>query len=126
MILDRSIPLTSAQAIFLMILKRSERGMSGSEIVESLEERLGENSVPTPGAVYKILDFLSKNKYIDKIDQLRSKKDKRFKAYILSDKGSTEVRKVSEHVAKIFSFMCYCCSITVDSNLLDLTISDQV
>ncbi|OLS19023.1 MAG: hypothetical protein HeimC2_43470 [Candidatus Heimdallarchaeota archaeon LC_2] len=111
MIIDRTIPLTSAQSIFLMIIKGSNQPMSGSEIVERIRLHLGANSVPTAGAVYKILNFLEDHSYIEKRFDDIKRKDKRFKTYGLTTLGLKMVDQVSKHIQKIFSFMCVCCEI---------------
>ena len=111
MILDRTIPLTSAQSIFLMIIKGSMKPLSGSEIVERIHMRLGPNSVPTAGAVYKILNYLEENSFIEKRPSDVKRKDKRFKTYSLTKSGGVMVKQVSDHIQKIFSFMCVCCEI---------------
>ncbi|MCH8906526.1 MAG: PadR family transcriptional regulator [Candidatus Heimdallarchaeota archaeon] len=114
MIIDRTIPLTTAQSIFLMVLKGSERPLSGTEIVESVKNTLGENSVPTPGAVYKILKFLRDNEYIEEKSSVKPKKkdgtkDGRIHPYALTQRGENIVVTVFSHISRIFSFMCNCC-----------------
>ncbi|MCE7736882.1 MAG: PadR family transcriptional regulator [Candidatus Heimdallarchaeota archaeon] len=111
MIVDKSIPLTSAQSIFLMVLKGEGRPMSGKEIVDMVELKLGENSIPTPGAVYKILNHLEvKKKYIkETTTKMQKQEDGRIRYYTLTDLGNQMVANIYEHVKNIFSFMCYCC-----------------
>jgi len=111
MIVDRSIPLTPAQAIFLMVLKGEGRPMSGKEIAVTIEKKLGEFSLPTPGAVYKILNHLGKKvKYIEETTTKKQREeDGRIRYYKLTRDGNLMVGKIYEHVKNMFSFMCYCC-----------------
>jgi DNA-binding PadR family transcriptional regulator len=61
----------------------SEKPMSGSEIIQHVEEKSGGRWRPSPGSVYPLLAWLQENKYVEEVPA----EEPGIKRYTLTDEG---------------------------------------
>ena len=109
---DKVSPL---QSMFLFVLRNS-KALSGAEIVKRLEKDVGEEWVPTPGARYKILQYLEQENFIEKtIEKGEDPKDKRVSKYSLTKEGEKMVEELSKQMKKVYLFLSTCCPEYCDS-----------
>ncbi|MHA2337462.1 MAG: helix-turn-helix transcriptional regulator [Candidatus Hodarchaeales archaeon] len=103
---DKVSPL---QSMFLFVLHNSEP-LSGADIVKRLEDDVGKEWVPTPGARYKILQFLEQESFIEKkVGKGEDPHDKRVSKYILTPNGVEMVAELSKQMKKVYLFLSNCC-----------------
>ena len=109
---ESSIPsvteFTSIQTIFLFVLHRHP-SITGSEIVNVIEKEIGKDWVPTPGAIYKVLKKLVKEGCIEETTDELNLSDGRKKTYKLTDCGVDFVRKQSDRMLRLVTFLNDCC-----------------
>jgi len=61
----------------------SEKPMSGSEIIQFVEEKSGGRWAPSPGSIYPLLAWLQENKYVKEVPA----EEPGIKRYTLTDEG---------------------------------------
>lgn len=61
----------------------SEKPMSGSEIIQHVEEKSGGRWRPSPGSIYPLLAWLQENKYVEEV----TAEEPGIKRYTLTDEG---------------------------------------
>lgn len=100
--------ITSSQSLFLFILY-SNPSISASDIVNKIEKKVGPEWTPTPGARYKILQKLEKEKYIEETTDFENRIDKRRRTYRATAKGREMVKIQIERMNVMFEFITDCC-----------------
>lgn len=100
--------MSPTEIIFLLILKM-ESSLSGSEIVQRIDNQLGEEWRPTPGATYKILQSLQSKEFIIETTDNSNRKDQRIRTYSISESGAASIPEVSSRFNKVLVFMNDCC-----------------
>ena len=104
----KNLKLSPTEIIFLLILK-TEQSLSGSEIVQRIDDQLGEDWKPTPGATYKILQSLQSKGFIIETTDNSHRKDQRIRTYSISESGTEIIPSVSSRFNKVLVFMNDCC-----------------
>ena len=104
----KNLKLSPTEVIFLLILK-TEQSLSGSEIVQRINDQLGEDWKPTPGATYKILQSLQSKGFIIETTDNSQRKDQRIRTYTISESGIEIIPSVSSRFNKVLVFMNDCC-----------------
>ncbi|MFX1511253.1 MAG: PadR family transcriptional regulator [Promethearchaeota archaeon] len=107
-LIGKDLEITSMQALFLMVLNYSA-SRSGTEIVQEISTKLGDDWMPSPGATYKILQSLQTKGYIQETTKDEKRSDGRIRTYSLTSKGKEMVMTLSTRVIKLYSFMSTCC-----------------
>ncbi|MFW9998449.1 MAG: PadR family transcriptional regulator [Candidatus Odinarchaeota archaeon] len=105
--LGKMMEITPTEALFLMVL-HSTSSLSGSEIVQKLNEDLGKEWSPSPGATYKIIQSLEKKGLITETTE-ENRQDKRIRTYSLTARGRNMVPRVTSRIRKILIFASSCC-----------------
>lgn len=108
--------LTSSQSLFLFILY-SNPSISTVEIVKKIEEKIGDDWAPTPGARYKILKKLEIEKFIEETTEFENRKkkiikekiDNRKRTYKVTAKGREMVQLQIERMNIMLEFITDCC-----------------
>lgn len=103
----RNIEVSQLEALFLITL-HSNDSMTGSAIAKKISGDLGEEWAPSSGAIYKTLDKLRNNGFIEDTTP-EDLKDKRIRTYTLTKKGRDIVPIVASRVQKIVVFVEDCC-----------------
>jgi len=75
----------------------SEKPMSGSEIIQHVEEKSGGRWRPSPGSVYPLLAWLQENKYIREVPA----EEPGIKRYTLTDEGKKFLEEHEKRRAKM-------------------------
>ena len=88
---------------------KNEKSLSGREIVDKIEIQLGNEWIPTPGAIYKTLSSLQEEGYILETTKDQHLKDQRIRTYTISDKGKAIIPEISTRFTKVLMFMNDCC-----------------
>ncbi|MHA1400661.1 MAG: PadR family transcriptional regulator [Candidatus Heimdallarchaeaceae archaeon] len=70
---------------------------------------LGNEWVPTPGATYKILQFLSKSQYIRETTDKVRPTDKRKRTYEITATGREKVKEFVAYTSMLVKFISICC-----------------
>ncbi len=104
----KNLEITPMEALFLMVLNRGE-SISGSEIVQKINEDLGTDWSPTPGATYKIVQSLEKKEFIKETTASEHRKDQRIRTYTLTKKGQGMIPTIAFRIRKIVAFTEDCC-----------------
>lgn len=106
----KDLEVSSTESLFLLVLY-NHTSLSGSEIVKSVKEELGEEWSPTPGATYKIIQKLIEKGYISETTEKQKKdRDKRIRTYTLTNqKGRNMVSKIIIRMQKMIVFAETCC-----------------
>ena len=106
--IGKQLEITPTESLFMMILHGSP-SLSGSEIVKKLNDDLGEEWSPSPGATYKIVQSLEKKGFIKETTSVENRDDQRIRTYSLTTKGKAIIPKVTSRVKKVVVFMEECC-----------------
>lgn len=105
----KDLAVSSTESLFLLVLY-NQTNLSGSEIVKSIKEDLGEEWSPTPGATYKIIQKLIDKEYICETTEIKKEdRDKRIRTYSLTSLGKNMVSKVIIRIQKMITFVDTCC-----------------
>ena len=99
---------TSIQTIFLFVLHKHP-SITGSQIVEVIENVFGKDWVPTAGTIYKILKKLDKDGCIDENTSELNLPDGRKKTYKLTSCGFSFVKQQSDRMLRLVAFLYDCC-----------------
>ena len=75
----------------------SEKPMSGSEIIQHIEEKSGGHWKPSPGSVYPLLAWLQDNKYIKEVPV----EEPGIKRYTLTDEGKNFLEEHEKRRSKM-------------------------
>ena len=105
--IGKNLEVSQLEALFLISL-HSDENMTGSSIAKKIVEDLGEEWTPSSGAIYKTLDKLRNNGYIEDTTP-ENLDDKRVRTYSLTAKGKEIVPRVASRVQKIVLFVEDCC-----------------
>ncbi|MFX0086870.1 MAG: PadR family transcriptional regulator [Candidatus Hodarchaeota archaeon] len=105
----KDLEITPTESLFLLILFNDEN-LSGSDIIKSVKDDLGEEWSPTPGATYKIIQKLIEKNYISETTEIEKKdRDKRIRTYSLTHEGRKMVVKVIARIQRMVGFIDSCC-----------------
>ncbi|NHJ86950.1 MAG: hypothetical protein FK734_15920 [Asgard group archaeon] len=119
--IGKDLDVTPMEAFFLMVLK-TKKSQSGSEIVEQIQKNLGTSWAPSPGATYKILQSLEKKDLIKETTQKENREDKRIRTYDLTQKGLETLPVITKRILKIALFADSCCADLCVDNSNDIKI----
>lgn len=75
----------------------NEKPMSGSEIIQHIEEKSGGRWRPSPGSIYPLLAWLQENKYIEEV----SAQEPGLKRYALTDEGKKFLQEHEKRRSKM-------------------------
>jgi DNA-binding PadR family transcriptional regulator len=75
----------------------SEKAMSGSEIIQHIEEKSGGRWRPSPGSVYPLLAWLQENKYVKEIPA----EEPGMKRYMLTGEGKKLLEEYEKRRSKM-------------------------
>ena len=123
--LGKNLDITPTEALFLLVLHNSE-SLAGYEIVNRLQESLGEDWSPSTGATYKIIQSLVEKGLIEEKTEddpnIRTTKDgikdQRIKTYKLTSKGSSMVLKITSRMSRVLVFIESCCPDATDFKIV--------
>lgn len=105
----KDLEVSSTESLFLLVLY-NHTSLSGTGIVRSVKEDLGEEWSPTPGATYKIIQKLIEKGYIcETTEKKKENRDKRIRTYSLTTDGRNMVSKVILRMQKMIVFVDSCC-----------------
>ena len=110
--IGRNLEVSQMEALFLISLykaKNNKESMTGSEIAKKIIKDLGKDWAPSSGAIYKTLDKLKNNGFIEDTTTETMNDDKRLRSYNLTSKGRQIVPKVASRIQKFVLFVEDCC-----------------
>jgi DNA-binding PadR family transcriptional regulator len=105
--IGRNLEVSQLEALFLISLHNNER-MTGSAIAKKISKDLGSDWTPSSGAIYKTLEKLKSNGFIEDTTS-ENMSDKRLRTYSLTIKGRQIVPRVASRVQKVVGFVEECC-----------------
>ncbi len=105
--LGRNFEVSQLEALFLISL-HDNKSMTGSAIAKKITIDLGKDWAPSSGAIYKTLDKLKNNGFIEDTTS-ESMNDKRLRTYALTVKGKNIVPKLASRIQKFVLFVEDCC-----------------
>ena len=100
--------ITSSQSLFLFVLY-SNPSLSGIQIVNKMQKKIGTDWIPTPGARYKILQKLEEKGLIEETTDYDNRKDKRIRTYKTTSNGVEMVKSQIERMNIMLEFITDCC-----------------
>lgn len=123
--LGKNLDITPTEALFLLVLHNSGP-LAGYEIVNRLQETLGEDWSPSAGATYKIIQSLTEKEMIEEKTNVdpnirttkEGERDQRIKTYKLTSKGSDMVLKVTTRMSRVIGFIESCCPDATDFKIM--------
>ena len=105
--IGRNFEVSQLEALFLISL-HNNKSMTGSAIAKKITIDLGKDWAPSSGAIYKTLDKLKNNGFIEDTTS-DSMNDKRLRTYALTIKGKQIVPKLASRIQKFVLFVEDCC-----------------
>ena len=88
---------------YKMLQMLSEKSMSGSEIMQELEEESGGRWRPSPGSVYPMISWLREKKYIKETHT----EEMGIKQYVITDEGKNFLHELRKRKEEIEGKMCF-------------------
>ena len=98
--IGKNLEVSQLEALFLISL-HSDENMTGSSIAKKIVEDLGEEWTPSSGAIYKTLDKLRNNGFIEDTTP-ENPDDQRVRTYSLTKKGKQELESACGSFCKMF------------------------
>ena len=106
--IEKRLKLTPIQGMFLLAF-HGKNSLTGVEVVNILKNNLGETSIPTPGATYKVLQYLVDEELIKETTKEEQRGDKRLRTYSITEKGENILKELIIASTKVYNFMNQCC-----------------